>query len=91
MYSMPSKSWSEMGTVMGSRTTSLGKRRKTNQQTIENFTSFALKFQNKPCTETEKIVEHKLSGEQMPTIHHSRDKKCCQKASMTDRRAGRLL
>lgn len=69
----------------------LGEKEKTNQQTTENFISFALKVQNKTCTEIEKIVENKLSREQMPTIHHSRDKEWCQKASMTNRRAGRQL
>lgn len=58
-----------MGTIMYSRSTFLGKRKKTNQQTVENFISFALKVQNKACTEIEKIVEHKLSREQMPIIH----------------------
>lgn len=69
MYSVPPKSFSAMGTIMYSRSTSSGKRKKTNQQTIENFTSFALKVQNRACTEMEKIVEHKLSREQMPIIH----------------------
>lgn len=62
MYSVPSKSCSVMGTLMYSRSTSLGKGKKTNQQTIESFASFALEVQNKAFTDTEKIVEHKLSG-----------------------------
>lgn len=59
----------------------LGKNKKT--QTMENFTGFALKVQSKNCTEMEKLIENKLSREQMPTIYHSRHEKWCRGASMT--------
>lgn len=76
-----SESCSVTGTVMCSRSTSWGKIKKT--QTMENFTGFALKVQSKNCTEMEKLIENKLSREQMPTIYHSRHEKWCRGASMT--------
>jgi len=80
-----SKSCSVVGTVMCSRSTSLGKRKKKNQtnKKTENLAGFALKIQNQNCTAMEKHTENKLRSEQMPTVCYSRHEKWCRAASMT--------
>lgn len=58
---------------------------KKQNKTNHNFIGFALRIQNKNCTEME-LIENKLSREQMPTIYHSGHEKWCREASMTKQR-----
>lgn len=62
----------------GNHNVLLGKRK-----SIENFTGFALKVQNKNCTEMEQLIENKLSREEMLTIYPCRREEWCREASMT--------